>query len=53
MQTFEREVAGAFKRCNLPERRANFAVDNVSVACLRTASITSKTSPKALTIFLA
>ena len=36
-QTFVREVAGAFKRCNVPERRANFAVDkNVSVACLRT-----------------
>jgi hypothetical protein len=37
METFEREVVGAFKRCNVPERRANFAVDkNMSVACLRT-----------------
>jgi hypothetical protein len=37
MQTFERQVAGGFKRCNVSERRANFAVDeNVSVACLRT-----------------
>jgi hypothetical protein len=37
METFERQVAGGFKRCNVSERRANFAVDeNVSVACLRT-----------------
>lgn len=27
MQTFERQVAGGFKRSSIPERRANLAVD--------------------------
>jgi hypothetical protein len=37
METFERQVAGGFKRCNVLERRANFSVDeNVSVSRLRT-----------------
>ena len=37
MQPFEGEVTGGFKCCNVPDRRAHFAVDeNMSVACLRT-----------------
>ena len=36
MYAFEVEVAGRIKRCRVPNRRANFAIDeNVSVACLR------------------